>query len=137
MKVNLFRTKLKGATLQEVLVALVIVGIIAAIAIPSYNIYVTNAKMSEAKDHLTFLHTLEKTYHMEHSKYSDDLKTLGFEQAKLVTEDGKANYKIEIVQAAAGTFLARATSVTDFDNDGVFNVWEIDQDKNLVKVQED
>ena len=28
-------------------------------------------------------------------------------------------------------FKAQAVSVVDFDKDGVFNVWEIDQDKNL------
>jgi type IV pilus assembly protein PilE len=134
---SLFKAKLKGVSLQEVLVALVIIGIIAVMAIPVYNTFITKAKMTEAKDQLVFLHTLERTYHMEHSKYSEDLKTIGFEQAKLVTDGGTANYHIEIVSAAPGTFTGRATSITDFDNDGTFNVWEIDQDKNLKMTQED
>lgn len=34
-------------------------------------------------------------------------------------------------------FKAQAVSVVDFDKDGVFNVWEIDQDKNLKETVKD
>jgi type IV pilus assembly protein PilE len=31
----------------------------------------------------------------------------------------------------------KAITVTDFDGDGVFNVWEIDQDKSLKEIVKD
>lgn len=72
-----------------------------------------------------------------YSKYSDDFETIGFEPQALVTEGGKANYMIEIVEAGVSGFVARATAVVDFDGDGAYNTWEIDQDKNLIETIKD
>ena len=98
---------------------------------------VTKAKQAEAKNELERIHTLQRMYHLEFSKYSADLKTIGYEQGVLVTEEGRARYKIEIIEAEAGTYTAIATCVEDFDNDGVFNVWEINQDRAIKEKQED
>jgi type IV pilus assembly protein PilE len=62
---------------------------------------------------------------------------LGFEQEKLTKDGGNANYLIEVVEASSSTFKARATAVVDFDGDGVFNVWEIDENKKLIEVTKD
>jgi len=62
-----------------------------------------------------------------HSKYSADFNTIDFEAPKTVQQNGNANYAYEIIETSNAAFKARATAVTDFDGDGVFNVWEIDQ----------
>ena len=85
---------------------------------------------------IVFLHTLERTT-TPTRKYSASLEELGFEQQPLVTEGGHANYRIEIVEASEGGFRATATAVVDFDGDGEYNVWEIDQDKNLKETVKD
>ena len=72
-----------------------------------------------------------------HSRYCGSLDELDFVQEPLVNDGGNANYLIEIVEASSDGFRATATSVVDFDRDGIFNVWEIDQDKHLVETTKD
>lgn len=130
-------TKVKAYTLSELLVVLVIIGILILIALPNLMPLISRAKATEAKMQLTHLQNLEKNYFYMYSKYSADFNELGFEQEKLVTEGGNANYKIEILEASMTQFKAQATAIADFDGDGAFNVWEIDQDKKLVEVTKD
>lgn len=139
MKFKTHRARLKAYTLTEILVVLVIIGILVLLALPNLMPLITRAKSTEAKMQLQHVQTLQKNYFYERSRYSTDLEEIGFVQEKLTSEgnDGKANYRIEIVQADNKGFLARATAVVDFDGDGTFNVWEIDQDKNLKEVTAD
>jgi len=131
--------RLAAYTLTEILVVLVIIGILVLLVLPNLLPLITKAKSTEAKLQLNHLQVLEKNYFYEHSKYSKDLVELGFIQEKLSTEgkDAKANYRIEIINASNTGFTARATAVVDFNGDGTFNVWEIDQDKNLKEVTPD
>ncbi|SES20355.1 type IV pilin protein [Pedobacter rhizosphaerae] len=126
-------------TLTEVLIVMVIIGILILLALPNLMPLITKAKTTEAKLQLEHLGKLEQSYFYEHSKYSNDLVELGFIQEKLTTDgkDGKANYKVEITTATNTTFTAKATAVTDFDGDGTYNVWQIDQDKNLKEIVAD
>jgi type IV pilus assembly protein PilE len=130
-------TKVKAFTLSELLVVLVIIGILVLIALPNLMPLISRAKSTEAKMQLTHLHNLEKNYFYMYSKYSSDFNELGYEQEKMVSEGGNANYKVEILESTATLFKARATAVADFDGDGAYNVWEIDQDKKLTEVTKD
>lgn len=135
---TLLKKRVKAYTLTEILVVLVIIGILVLLALPNLLPLITKAKTVEAKTQLTHVQTLEQSYFYEHSKYSKDLTEIGFLQDKLVTDgNGHANYRIEIVNATNTGFTARATAVVDFNGNGTFNVWEIDQDKNLKEVTPD
>ncbi|MBI1286292.1 MAG: prepilin-type N-terminal cleavage/methylation domain-containing protein [Flavobacteriales bacterium] len=129
--------KLKAFTLTELVVAFLILGILILLAYPDLMSLVTKAKSTEAQLQLNHLHMLEKNYFYAHSKYTSDLGEIGFEQQKLVTEDGAANYIIEVTEAGDAGYVATATSITDFDQDGTFNVWQIDQDKKLKETVKD
>lgn len=124
-------------SLPELLVVLVIIGILVLVALPNLMPLISRAKSTEAQQQLVFLHTLEKNNFYTYSKYSPSLEELGFEQQPLVTDGGHANYRIEIVEASEHGFKATATAVVDFDGDGEYNVWEIDQDKNLRETVKD
>lgn len=131
--------KVNAFTLTEILIVLVIIGILILLALPNLMPLITKAKNTEAKLQLEHVYTLEKSFFFENSKYSSDLNAIGFIQETLNSESvsGKANYLIEISQANTSGFIATATAVVDFDGDGVYNVWEIDQDKNLKEITQD
>jgi type IV pilus assembly protein PilE len=134
---NHLKKRIPAFTLTELLVVLVIIGILVLLALPKLMPLISKAKSTEAELQLGHLQTLEKSYFYLKSKYSTSFEDISFEQEKLVTEGGSANYRIEIIEASTSGFKARATAVVDFDGDGKFNVWEIDQDKNLIEVTKD
>jgi len=125
--------------LTEILVVLVIIGILVLLALPNLLPLITKAKSTEAKMQLEHIYTLERNFFFEKSKYTSDLTEIGFVQEKLSVDnkDGRANYRIEVLQSSQTNFLARATAVADFNGNGIYNVWEIDQDKNLKEVVAD
>lgn len=125
--------KVKAFTLPELLIVLVIIGILVLLALPRLMPLISRTKATEAQLQLKHLQTLEKSYFYLHSRYSDDFAAVGFEHEVLVTDGGAANYRVEISDVGFDGFLATATAVVDFDGDGQFNVWEIDQDNHLVE----
>ncbi len=128
---------LRAFSLPELLVVIVIIGILVLIALPNLMPLISRARSVEAQQQLIFLHSLEKTYFYTYSRYSNSLDEIGFEQQPTVTVGGSANYLIEIVEADEDGFRATATSLVDFDRDGVYNVWEIDTNKRLVEITKD
>ncbi|MCF6168798.1 prepilin-type N-terminal cleavage/methylation domain-containing protein [Lutibacter sp.] len=136
-KLNFTTKKLNSFNLQEMLVVLVIIGILILIALPSLMPLISKAKSIEAQTQLKHIYNTERTFFFMYSKYSTDFNEIGFEIPKSVTENGNANYVYEILSATNNTFKAVATAVTDFDGDGIFNVWEIDQDQNLKEIIKD
>jgi type IV pilus assembly protein PilE len=134
---TLKRKKLKGFTLSELLMVLSIMGILILLALPSFMPLISKTKQIEAKLQLKHLLQLEKSYFFMNSKYSGNFNDIGYEPSNLVSNGGNANYKIEISDASNKGFVAQATSITDFDNDGVFNVWTIDQNEQMKEVTPD
>ena len=130
MKMHLFKRKIPALNLQETLIVLAIIGILLLLALPNLMPLITKAKSIEAQTQLKAIYNAETTHRYMYSKYSTDFNELDFVAPRTVKENGTANYRYEIVSADAGTFKARAEAVTDFDGDGVLNVWEIDQQGN-------
>lgn len=119
--------KLPAYNLQEMLIVLVIIGILLLLALPNLMPLISKAKSVEAQLQLSHLYNSQTTYHYMNSKYSIDLEAIDFEVPKSVNDNGTSNYHYEIVSATQHQFKARATAITDYDGDGIFNVWEIDE----------
>lgn len=123
----------EGFSLTELLVVLVIIGVLVMLAIPIYNNIATRAKITEAKLMLNQVHTLQQSFHMEHDYYAEDLNRIGFQQERLITEEGRARYIIEIEHADQEGYTAIATSIVDFNSNDAYNVWEINEDGILAE----
>lgn len=119
--------KVQSFNLQEMLIVLAIIGILLLIALPNLMPLITKAKSVEAQVQLKAIYNAEKQYFFMYSKYSANLTEIDFEIPKTIKENGSANYSYEIIQANNNEFKVKATALTDFNGNGVFNVWEIDQ----------
>lgn len=62
-----------GFTLMEVMITVVIIGILAAIAYPSYTNYVTAARRSDATINLTRIAALQEKFFTRCGRYADNL----------------------------------------------------------------
>jgi type IV pilus assembly protein PilE len=116
-----------GFSLTELLVVLVIIGVLVLLALPRLMPVVTKAKSIEAKLNLKQVYMLQKSYKFEYDKFCPNLNEISYEQESLITEGGNARYLVEITNADLNSFTATATSVVDFDNDGTYNIWEVNQ----------
>ena len=123
--------RLPAFTLTELMLVLVIIGILVLLALPNLTGLFGQAYSVEAKKQLKYLATLQETYYQQNFKYTTNLIDLRFEQPKLKRDGGDGIYIYEIANASKNAFLARATASEDFDRDGIFNVWEIDQNGGL------
>jgi len=65
-----------GLTLIELLVVITIVGILAAVAIPSYTNYLVRARRADAKTALEQLRASQEMFRAERGSYSTDLTQL-------------------------------------------------------------
>lgn len=119
--------RLSSFNLQEMLIVLAIIGILLLIALPNLMPLITKAKSVEAQVQLKAIYNAEKQYYFMNSKYSSNFIEIDFEAPKTVKENGSANYSYEIVQSSDSEFKVKAIALTDFNGNGVFNVWEIDQ----------
>lgn len=91
----------KGFTLIEIMIAVAIVGILTAVALPAYNDYTRKAKRSEAKSLLMQVAARQEQYYLNNKTYTETMTNLGF----TVDADGKVdtennNYKVYTLDAA-------------------------------------
>ena len=61
--------KRAGFTLVELMIVVIIVGVLAAAAVPIYTGYVRRARVSEAKASIGTIRASEEVYFAEHSEY--------------------------------------------------------------------
>jgi type IV pilus assembly protein PilA len=122
-----FHNRERGFTLIELMIVVVIIGILAALAIPRFMQATTKSKQSECKGILKQVYTMQHAYRQANNAYGDNgvtaaasgsFPTLGIE----VMAAARYSY---VMTAAQNTFTCVATA--NLDDDGAIDTWQIDQ----------
>ncbi len=71
-----FHRDSKGFTLIELMIVVVIIGILAALAIPRFMRATTRAKQSEAKQILKQIYVMQRAYRQQYETYACNGKTM-------------------------------------------------------------
>ncbi len=72
-------SRLGGFTLIELLVVVLIIGILAAVALPQYEIAVEKSRAAEAIVLVSSIANAEKVYYLANNEYSGDINKLDFD----------------------------------------------------------
>jgi prepilin-type N-terminal cleavage/methylation domain-containing protein len=138
------RTKRKqftGFTLIELMIVIVIVGILAAMAIPRFMRSTTKSKQSEAKLILKQIYVNERTYKQQSTTNSYFIPA---GPASAANPNALNEIWIEIMSTARYTFTVvggvdnfTATATANLDDDPVIDTWVIDDQGLLVNTIDD
>jgi type IV pilus assembly protein PilE len=94
----------EGVTLIEVMIVVVVVGILAAVAIPAYNDYVTRSRRSDAFTALETVRAAQEMYRAERGFYAGAITSLSGCSATMAGE----NYTISITRTDNTHYTATA-----------------------------
>jgi len=119
------RRHMRGVTLIELMIVVVIVSILAAVSYPSYRDFVARAKRNEAKAALLMAATNQERFYLQNNLFSVNLTQLGFNANPFTTDTG--SYVITVAAAVpTANFTVTATYQLGDAESSKCNVFTID-----------
>ncbi|MVF21364.1 type IV pilin protein [Methylocaldum sp. BRCS4] len=112
--------KIRGFTLMELMIAVAVVGILAAVAFPSYQSQVIKTRRSDGKAALMSAAAKQEQYYLDNKTYANTMTALGYSANPASSAEGY--YQISITASSATAFTLQAapqgsqTSDTVCDN---------------------
>lgn len=101
----------RGFTLIEVMIVVAIVGILAAVALPSYSRYVTRAKLPEAFSVLSGMGLSAQRYFQDNRTYADTSGINGCPPGVGVANGTSKHFNFACSNVAAATITMTATGI--------------------------
>lgn len=104
------RQRQLGFTLVELMMVVVIVGILASIAYPSYQSFTLRARRADAQQMLMDIAARQERYFGSENEYADDFTDLGYSDlvsGDLASDDGY--YLIDLTRANPGRYTLTAS----------------------------
>ena len=93
---------------MELMIVVVILGILTAVAYPSYRQYSAKAKRNEAKSCLLQIATMQERFYLQNNTYTTNMIPLGFPVGTNFTTASNS-YVCTVTAADPATFSATAT----------------------------
>jgi prepilin-type N-terminal cleavage/methylation domain-containing protein len=132
-----FHRSQKGFTLIELMIVVVIIGILAALAIPRFMRATTKSKQSEAKQILKQIYVMQRAYRQEKDTYTAN-------GASASAGGTFATLGVDIMSTARYTYAITADSTSftatanaNLDDDGTVDTWEINESGTLTCTSND
>jgi type IV pilus assembly protein PilE len=115
---------MRGFTLIELMIVVVIVAILAAVALPSYQNSIRKSRRPDAKTALLDLAAREERYYTVNNTYTDVAANLGYASAVVGAKvnvslgmAAKPDYTLSVSAFTATTFSLQAVAQNDQVND--------------------
>lgn len=102
-------TKTLGFTLIELMVVVAVIGILAAIAYPSYQKYVLKSQRADAHDSLMRIQLQQERYRANHPSYSTELTALAGIDSNISDDE---HYQLALDDVSASGYTVTATPLS-------------------------
>ncbi len=70
--------RMRGITLLELMIVVLLLSLIVTVAIPNYREYAARAKRTEARAALLQIATNQERHYLQNNTYTEDMRELGF-----------------------------------------------------------
>lgn len=101
-----------GFTLIEIMIVVAIIGIIAAVAMPSYRESIVKSKRTVAKTHLMDIAARQEQYLANNKRYAASLTDLGLPATYYVDESGESTAGDAVYRMTLGGVATFAFTIT-------------------------
>ncbi|MEN9657010.1 MAG: hypothetical protein RL571_475 [Pseudomonadota bacterium] len=101
----------KGFTLIDLVIALAILAIIAAFALPGYQDMVRKSRRNEAMQMMAKIQLAEEKWRINHNSYSNELAAMGFHLPSNVLKTEYGNYQIIVSAPTEAGYRITASAI--------------------------